>query len=129
MRQNIELREDGGTIRKDILQLLVKFRNDNDIEAKDKFSWHIENMYESEKLLSIKKMARISEYLMENCMVTIASTSVFTLYELLKQPELMEKVRQEILMPTEKQEISYQKMKQMKFLDLCIQGMKEIILI
>ncbi|XP_073822363.1 cytochrome P450 310a1 [Musca autumnalis] len=130
VEQNVALREDGGTIRKDVLQLLVKFRNGNDIEARDKFNWHIENVFEREKIISIKKVARIAEYLLENGIQTIASTSVLTLYEILKQPELMQKVREEIVMANaaangetkEKQpQMNYEHVKQMKLLDLCIQ--------
>ncbi|XP_061395594.1 probable cytochrome P450 310a1 [Musca vetustissima] len=131
VQQNVELREDGATIRKDVMQLLVKFRNGNDIEVREKFNWHIENVFEREKVISIKKVARIAEYLLENGITTIASTAVFTLYEILKQPELMEKVRNEINAAkaingiNEKQQpshqLSYEQLKQMKLLDLCIQ--------
>lgn len=126
MQQNVELREDGATIRKDIMQLLVKFRNGNDIEVREKFNWHIENVFEREKIISIKKVARIAEYLLENCITVIASTAVFTLYEILKQSELMQKVRDEIMANSETKEkqkqINYEQMKNMKLLDLCIQG-------
>ncbi|XP_075153339.1 cytochrome P450 310a1 [Haematobia irritans] len=127
VRKSVELREEGGTIRKDLLQLLVKFRNGNDIEIKDKLNWHIEIVFEREKVLSIKKMARINEYLLECGMGTVASTAVFTLYELLMQPDLMEKVRGEMKKvqasdtAVDKQKSIYDQLKQMKFLDLCIQ--------
>uniref|UniRef100_A0A1I8MN94 Cytochrome P450 n=1 Tax=Musca domestica TaxID=7370 RepID=A0A1I8MN94_MUSDO len=125
VQQNVELREDGATIRKDIMQLLVKFRNGNDIEVREKFNWHIENVFEREKIISIKKVARIAEYLLENCITVIASTAVFTLYEILKQPELMQKVRDEIMANSETKEkqkqINYEQLKNMKLLDLCIQ--------
>lgn len=108
------------------MQLLVKFRNGNDIEVREKFNWHIENVFEREKIISIKKVARIAEYLLENCITVIASTAVFTLYEILKQPELMQKVRDEIMANSETKEkqkqINYEQMKNMKLLDLCIQG-------
>lgn len=40
IQQNVEQREERGIIRKDILQLLVKFRNGNDLSS-DK--WQVEH--------------------------------------------------------------------------------------
>lgn len=40
IEQNVEQREERGIIRKDILQLLVKFRNGNDLSS-DK--WQVEH--------------------------------------------------------------------------------------
>uniref|UniRef100_A0A1I8NR87 Cytochrome P450 n=1 Tax=Stomoxys calcitrans TaxID=35570 RepID=A0A1I8NR87_STOCA len=121
VRKSVELREDGGTIRKDLLQLLVKFRNGNDIEVKDKLNWHIEIVFEREKVLSIKKMGRIAEHLLDNGMTTMASTAIFTLYELLKNPALMRKIQEE-LKRIQIQDTAVDKQKtQLKLMDLCIQ--------
>lgn len=40
IKHNVELREESGIIRKDMLQLLVKFRNGNDLSS-DK--WQVEH--------------------------------------------------------------------------------------
>nr|NP_001352728.2 cytochrome P450 310a1-like [Lucilia cuprina] len=126
VRENVERREEGGTIRKDILQVLVKFRNGNDIEHKEKLSWHIENLFEREKLLSIKKLTHITEHLLENGMNTMASTGVLALYEILQQPELKHKIIDELrthiqLNKDKKPQITYENLKQLKLMDLCLQ--------
>ena len=130
IRKNVESREEDGLIRKDILQILVKFRNGNDIEPKEKLNWHIENLFEREHmLLSIKKLAQIAEHLLENGMTTIASTAVFTLYEILQQPELKEKIIDELRSHLNSQQqgnkqpqLTYEGLRQLKLMDLCIQG-------
>ncbi|KAM7353639.1 cytochrome P450 310a1 isoform 2-T2 [Cochliomyia hominivorax] len=125
IRENVEQREEGGIIRKDILQILIKFRNGNDIEQKEKFNWHIENPYGREKLLSIKKLAQITEHLLENGMTTIASSAVFTLYEILKQTELRDQIVSELkthIKINDKQpQLTYDGLKELKLMDLCIQ--------
>lgn len=136
IRKNVERREVDGLIRKDILQILVKFRNGNDIEQKEKLNWHIENLFEREHMLSIKKLAQIAEHLLENGMTTIASTAVFTLYEILQQPELKEKIIDELrsqLNSSQQQgnkqaQLTYEGLRQLKLMDLCIQGKQAISL-
>lgn len=110
---------------------MVKFRNGNDIEQKENLIWHIENVFDSEKVLSITKLARISEYLLENGVATIASTATFTLYEILQQNDLKLKILEEIQsikvvakqgQQTQSAQLSFEAIRQMKFLDLCVQG-------
>lgn len=54
VKQNVELREQSGIMRKDMLQLMVKFRNGNDLsDGSDK--WQIEHPFRKLPSLPISR--------------------------------------------------------------------------
>lgn len=59
---------------------------------------------------------------------TTSSTISFTLYELCLDPSIQEKLRREVRNCISKNKtITYEGLNEMKFLDLCIMGKKQII--
>ncbi|XP_049302507.1 probable cytochrome P450 310a1 [Bactrocera dorsalis] len=96
IKDSVGRREDGGIIRKDIMQLLVKFRNGNNLTNNGKLSWHVENVFEREKLLSIKKLSKIAERFLNIGYESTASAATLTLYEILQAPSIYKKVIEEI---------------------------------
>ncbi|XP_037958544.1 probable cytochrome P450 310a1 [Teleopsis dalmanni] len=125
IKESVEQREDQGYIRKDILQLLVKFRNGNDIGSNIKQTWHIENVFEREKLLSIKKLAQIAEDFLSMGLDTISSATIFTLYEILTETTILEKVLKEInnikkSNDTDEEHINFSELENLSYLDMCI---------
>lgn len=61
---------------------------------------------------------------------TTSSTTVSILYELAMNPDIQEKLRKEILMYSGKsQEITYDMLEEMKYLNMCVLGKYQIITI
>ncbi|XP_054742385.1 probable cytochrome P450 310a1 [Anastrepha obliqua] len=96
IKDSVERREDGGIIRKDIMQLLVKFRNGNDLTNNSKLNWHVENVFEREKLLSIKKLSKVTERFLNIGFESTASAATLALYEILQSASIYRKVSEEI---------------------------------
>ncbi|XP_017484024.1 PREDICTED: probable cytochrome P450 310a1 [Rhagoletis zephyria] len=89
-------REDGGMIRKDIMQLLVKFRNGNNLNNDSKLNWHVDNVFEREKLLSIKKLSIVTERFLNIGFESTASAATLALYEILQSPSIHRQVLEEV---------------------------------
>ncbi|XP_068146715.1 probable cytochrome P450 310a1 [Drosophila tropicalis] len=119
IKQNVELREDGGLIRKDILQLLVKFRNGNDLSGE---KWQVEHTYEQDKVLSIKRLAKVAEDLLKISLDAIASTTTLTLFEILQEPLIVEKLLAEIkeLSNSDEGHLKFEEFDGLKYMDMCL---------
>uniref|UniRef100_W8BJQ4 Putative cytochrome P450 310a1 n=1 Tax=Ceratitis capitata TaxID=7213 RepID=W8BJQ4_CERCA len=125
IRDSTGRREDGGIIRKDIMQLLVKFRNGNNLTNNSKLNWHVENVFEREKLLSIKKLSKVAERFLNIGFESTASTATLTLYEILQSPSIHKKVLEEIHIrsaatKSEDNRLTYAKIDSLEYLDACI---------
>ncbi|EDW03400.1 probable cytochrome P450 310a1 [Drosophila grimshawi] len=118
IKRNVALREMGGIIRKDILQLLVLFRNGNDLSG-DK--WSAENAYEDDKLLSIQRLAKVAEDLLHSALDSIASTLTLTLYEIVQQPLIVEKLQVEIKeLDLVHGQLQFEQLEELRYMDMCL---------
>ncbi|XP_034097721.1 probable cytochrome P450 310a1 [Drosophila albomicans] len=120
IQRNVEQREERGIIRKDMLQLLVKFRNGNDLGS-DK--WQVEHAIEEDKLMSIKRLAQVAEDLLQSALDSLASTITLTLYEIAQQPLIVEKLQAEIKELQSDGDGQLQLLEQlegMKYMEMCV---------
>ncbi|KAH8413389.1 hypothetical protein KR009_010503 [Drosophila setifemur] len=118
IKQSVELREDHGLIRKDILQLLVRFRNGNEVSG-DK--WQLENNNDQEKFLSIKRLAKVAEDLLNVSLDAVASTTTLTLFEILQEPLIVEKLQVEIKdLSNENGQLKFEELEGLKYMDMCL---------
>ncbi|EDW64972.1 probable cytochrome P450 310a1 [Drosophila virilis] len=122
VKQNVELREQSGIMRKDMLQLMVKFRNGNDLsDGNDQ--WHIEHPFRTEdyKLMSIKHLAKVAEDLLHTGLNSIASTITLTLYEIAQQPLIVEKLQTEIKeLNFVDGQLTFEQLEQLKYMEMCL---------
>ncbi|EDV54770.1 probable cytochrome P450 310a1 [Drosophila erecta] len=118
IKQSVELREDHGLIRKDILQLLVRFRNGNEVGG-DK--WQLDPINDADKLLSVKRLAKVAEDLLKVSLDAVASTLTFTLLEILQEPLIVEKLRAEIVELSNKNgQLEFEELNGLKYMDMCL---------
>ncbi|KAH8273547.1 hypothetical protein KR018_000735 [Drosophila ironensis] len=118
IKQNVELREEHGLIRKDILQLLVKFRNGNEI-CGDK--WQVEMNNEQEKFLSVERLAKIAEDFLKVSLEGVASTITLTLFEILQEPLIVEKLQAEIKeLSQEDGQLKFEELEGLKYMNMCL---------
>ncbi|KAH8321229.1 hypothetical protein KR059_004169 [Drosophila kikkawai] len=118
IKQSVELREDHGLIRKDILQLLVRFRNGNELSG-DK--WQLEMNNDQEKFVSIKRLAKVAEDLLKISLDAVASTITLTLFEILQEPLIVEKLQAEIKeLSIENGQLKFEQLEGLKYMDMCL---------
>ncbi|EDW28678.1 GL19309 [Drosophila persimilis] len=118
IKQGVEHREEHGLIRKDILQLITRFRNGNDISG-DKWQIDIDN--EQDKLLSIKRVAKVAEDLLKVSLDSISSNITLTLFEILQEPLIVEKLQTEIKeLSNENGSLKFEELDGLKYLDMCL---------
>ncbi|KAH8377735.1 hypothetical protein KR093_006893 [Drosophila rubida] len=120
IQHNVEQREERGIIRKDMLQLLVKFRNGNDLSS-DRWQQLFASLEEEDKLMSVKRLAQVAEDLLQSALDSLAATITLTLYEIAQQPLIVEKLQAEIkeLQPVEGQ-LQIEQLDGMKYLEMCV---------
>ncbi|BFF96317.1 probable cytochrome P450 310a1 [Drosophila madeirensis] len=118
IKQGVEHREEHGLIRKDILQLLIRFRNGNDI-CGDK--WQIDMDNEQDKLLSIKRVAKVAEELLKVSLDSVSSNITLTLFEILQEPLIVEKLQTEIKeLSIENGLLKFEELEGLKYMDMCL---------
>ncbi|KPU73082.1 uncharacterized protein Dana_GF14835, isoform B [Drosophila ananassae] len=116
IKQSVELREDHGLIRKDILQLLVRFRNGNEVSGE---KWQIEK--NQEKCLSIKRLAKVAEDLLKVSLDSVASTATLSLFEILQEPLIVEKLQAEVSdLSNENGQLKFEELDGLKYMDMCL---------
>uniref|UniRef100_A0A1A9WK70 Cytochrome P450 n=1 Tax=Glossina brevipalpis TaxID=37001 RepID=A0A1A9WK70_9MUSC len=121
--ENVQQRELNGLIRKDILQMLLKLRNGDNIENNEKFTWYLNNVYNvREKFLSLTKLTRIAEHLFDMGYESMAITATLTLYEILKDDDVRQRIMQELEgCELKKTCVNFENLQKLKFMELCIQ--------
>ncbi|KAH8278016.1 hypothetical protein KR026_002232 [Drosophila bipectinata] len=118
IKQSVELREDHGLIRKDILQLLVRFRNGNEVSGE---KWQIESNSDQDKCLSIKRLAKVAEDLLKVSLDSVASTVTLTLFEILQEPLIVEKLLAEVSdLSNENGKLKFEELEGLKYMDMCL---------
>lgn len=110
------------------MQLLIQLRNTGKISDDNDTLWQVETAAENLKSMSIEMIAAQSFLFYIAGSETTAATTAFTIYELAMYPEIYKKAQQEVdevfqkygLKPMDK--LSYEAIKEMKYLDLCVMG-------
>lgn len=118
-------REKNNVVRKDIMQLLMQLRNagkvsedgDWNVRKSDAIAGGVQSM-------TIEECAAQSYIFYLAGFDTSASALAYCLYELVRNPELLRKLQQEIdeTIDSHNGEITYDAIQDMKFLELCITG-------
>ncbi|XP_075145641.1 putative cytochrome P450 6d5 [Haematobia irritans] len=119
--KTIEMREKHNIIRKDMLQLLMQLKNTGKINGDDDDEWAAQKTKDSLPSISVESIAAQLFLFYVAGFETSAATIAFTLYELSKYPEWLQKAQDDVEQALAKHEsITYEALKDMKFLDLCV---------
>lgn len=122
-----EYREKHNVIRKDFIQLLMQLRNAGKVSEDG--DWAVrksDSLGDGVQTLTINECAAQSYLFYLAGFDTSSSAFAYCLYELVRNPELMLKLQQEIdeTLDRHNNEITYEAIQEMKFLELCILGRK-----
>jgi len=121
--RTIAYREQNNTMRLDLLQLLLQLRNTGKVSTDDSI-WSAETAAESLKTMTKDNIAAHLFLFFVAGYETTASTAAFTLYELMQNPDVLAKLKEDINQTLEKHngELTYDCIQDMKYLELCIMG-------
>ncbi|XP_011295350.1 cytochrome P450 6g1 [Musca domestica] len=110
LQQIIQEREVGGRIRNDLIDIIIKLKQEASFEGPKDLASFMETMYSQ----AIVFLAAGYE--------TSATTMSFALFELAKQPEVQEKLRKEILgaFKDTSGELSYESFNSMEYLEMIV---------
>ncbi|NP_001273842.1 probable cytochrome P450 6d5-like [Musca domestica] len=121
VRQTIEKREKHNIVRKDMLQLLLQLRNTGKINGDEDEGWSAVKTTDALASMSIELIAAQLFLFYVAGFETSAATAAFTIYELARNAELLEKAQEDVEQALAKHgSLSYDSLKDMKFLDLCV---------
>lgn len=116
-----ELREKHNVTRKDLMQLLLQYRNTGAIQ--DDEDWELKKKSKDQKFfMSLEQIVGESILFYIAGSETSSATMAFCLFELAQQPKLMARAFAEIddVLKRNNNEITYDTLGEMKFIDHCI---------
>lgn len=127
-----EYREKNNVIRKDFMQLLMQLRNAGKVSADG--DWAIrksDSLGDGIKSLTINECAAQSFIFYIAGFDTSSSAFSYCLYELVRNPDVMKKLQLEIddTLNKHNNEVTYESIQEMKYLEMCILGIRIILLI
>ncbi|XP_034486377.1 probable cytochrome P450 6d5 [Drosophila innubila] len=119
--RTIAYREENKLMRPDLMQLLLQLRNTGKVSNDDDI-WATETAAESLKTLTKDNIAAHLFLFFVAGYETTASTTAFTLYELMQNPDVLAKLRDDINQTLEKHngQLTYDCIQDMKYLELCV---------
>lgn len=126
VRDTMEYRKTNGVLRKDFIQLLLELQETGKVANEDSF--RMANSARDEhafKHLTLEECAaQVSLFYLAG-FDTTASTVALTLFELSRRPDLQRRLQSEIdeTMAKYNNAITYEAIKEMKFLEACFKGM------
>lgn len=122
VKSTMEYREQNHVTRKDFIELLMELRKTGKVSNDDGEA--ISNMNAETKPLSIEQCAAQVGLFYLAGFDTTASTTSYCLFELSRKPDIMKRVQSEIdeTMAKHDNAITYENIKEMTFLDLCVRG-------
>lgn len=125
--QNLKYREENNIVRKDFFQLLIQLRNSGKVNDDDDNGddWSANKTIDGKRaFLSVDEITAQAFLFIGAGYETSSTTMSFCLFELAKKPDKQQKVHEEITSVLQKYggKISYQSLKEMKYLDSCIDG-------
>lgn len=124
-----EHRVKNNVVRKDFIQLLMQLRNagkvskDGDWDVRDS-----DSLVDGKKGLTLNECAAQSYLFYLAGFETSSSALTYCLYELVRNPELKLKLQQEIddTLIRHNNEVTYDAIKEMKYLEMCILGKSDL---
>lgn len=121
VRQNAEYRESNNVMRKDFFQLLLQLRNTGEVHEDDDWSAKATSEVKS---MSLEEMAAQAYVFFAASFESSSTTMSFCMYELAKNPDEQNKVRDEInqVLETHGGQLTYESISEMKYLEKCIDG-------
>lgn len=126
VRQNLEYREKNNIVRKDYFQLLMQIRNTGKV-GEDGDDWKTESTQEK-KTLTLNEMAANTYIFILAGYESSATTMTFFMYEMAKNPDIQQKVFEEINEVLQKHngKLNYDSLSEMRYLESCIDGKKTL---
>lgn len=123
VKQNLEYREKNNVTRRDFFQLLIQLRNNGAVQLDGEWETKI-TADESQKTLTLDEMAAQTYIFFAAGFETSSLTTTFCLYEVVKDPDVQEKVHNEIDKVLEQSDgkITYESISKMTYLESCIDG-------
>ncbi|XP_031625573.1 probable cytochrome P450 6d5, partial [Contarinia nasturtii] len=121
VKDNMEYREKNNVSRKDFFQLLLQLRNNGTVQLDDKWETVIK-ADEKQKSLSVNEMAAQAFIFFVAGFETSSTTLSFCLYEIVKNPEIQNRVIEEIdrVLEAHNGQFTYESISDMKYLESCI---------
>lgn len=125
VKQNLEYREKNNVSRKDFFQLLIQLRNTGTVQLDDEWETVIKTD-ESQKAMTLMELAAQAIVFFGAGNETSSSTLAFVMHELAVNPDIQQRVHDEIDAVLEKYDgqITYDSITEMKYLEACIDGMQ-----
>ncbi|KAH8417455.1 hypothetical protein KR222_000257 [Zaprionus bogoriensis] len=121
VHRTIAYREENKIERRDLMQLLLQLRNTGQIH-KDDDVWSANKQTGTLKSLTKDNITAQMFLFFAAGFETTASTAAFTLYELMQNPDILEKLKEDINKTLEKHDgkLTYDSIQDMKYLELCV---------
>ena len=125
--QNLELREKNNVSRKDIFQLLVQLRNTGTVQLDDQWDTVIKS---DQKILTEDEISAQTFVFFLAGYETSSTTLSFCMYELAKNPDIQQRVHDEIdaILLKHDGKLTYDSISAMKFLEACMDGALRFIM-
>lgn len=123
VKQNLEYREQNNVVRKDFFQLLIQLRNSGTVQFDDQWETMIKTDEKHKKMTLNEICAQVFVFFAAG-FETSSSTLSFCLFELARNPEIQQRVHEEIdqVLKDIDGSITYECVSEMKFLEMCIEG-------
>lgn len=121
VQNTIEFREKNNFVRKDFMQLLLQLKNRDGVTDDDRI---LNDKNETGNFLTLQQIAAQCYLFFAAGFETSATTMTYTLYELAMNPDIQERLRDEIneVLNQHNGELSYEAVMQMDYLDRVING-------
>ncbi|XP_055296698.1 uncharacterized protein LOC129565633 [Sitodiplosis mosellana] len=121
VKQTLVYRETNNVSRKDFFQLLIQLRNTGTVQLDDQWDTVIK-ADENQKTMTFNEIAAQTFVFFAAGFETSSTTLTFCMYELARNPDIQEKVHDEIISVIERHggEITYECVSEMKYLEKCI---------
>lgn len=123
VKENLEYREKNNVTRKDFFQLLVQLRNTGTVQLDGHWNTVIK-ADEEQKKMSLNEIAAQAFVFFAAGFETSSTTLSYCLYELAKNPEIQQRVHDEIdqILKQHSGQLTYESICDMVYLDKCIDG-------
>ncbi|KAL5280353.1 CYP3A4.2 family protein [Megaselia abdita] len=121
VKETVEFREKNNVVRKDLMQMLIQLRNSGKINEEDD-NWKFQTVSEDLKSMSMEKLSGQGFLFFAAGFETTSGTASYLLYELTQNPELRDRVVEEIeeVLAKYDRKLTYEGMQEMKLLDKCV---------
>lgn len=121
--QNLEHREKNKVTRKDFFQLLMQLRKDGTVQLDDEWNTTLK-ADKIQETMTIDEMAAQVFLFFAAGFESTSSTLSFCVYELIRNPKLMERAMNEVdrVLKEHNGQITYESISDMKYLEICIDG-------